>query len=347
MDFAGVSFERAQEFCDHVVAREPFQVQALARWMRADGGPVEAMDASLGSLVPLWEWFVAFVLDGSPTVESGVYPSTYPLPEQWVGKDDAVRRRVVAAQAITHYVRLVASHEDPPAPWTVYVTPPGARVPDADHHETGIRRSDGVVIVPIWVANTAGQVVDRRPHALEPTRLRDHAAMYLRLHGSGGARGSVLVPLLDADLGPVPEAAISPVVRWLREPVEVPASPVRVRRGVGEEMTLARGPAAGLEDPGKFAPLPTGRIVAALAGAGFVGEGGEPVTAADLVDGAELAHRDEVAQVAVLVHDGRVRALHVEPAAGTAAQWDELTARLTGLAADLGAWFRPDADLDE
>lgn len=109
------------------------------------------------------------------------------------------------------------------------------------------------------------------------------------------------------------------------------------------ELTLARGPALGLDDePWLLKPLPQDRVARALTAAGFVTGDGSGVDPAELlIDGNDIGHRDEVAQVGVLVHEG-LRALHIEPLDGSRAQWDQMIAPLQALATSLHTRLLPD-----
>lgn len=352
MLFFQLPYEVAVAYRDHVVAREPYRLRDLALRMRETGGPLVEMDATVASLVPLWRWFVHYILDGAPGVPDDVVPSL--LRFEWgdgPGPRGAVHRRAaVTAEGIEHYARLVMAGVDPPAPWGVHVTRSRGRTLDGHHHQTGVVRSDGDVQMVGYLQGHVVEVLQGDPR----TRSEDFLSTWvLALLGLGERlpvqeRGpSVLEPHLHADLPPMPRAAqVSPWLEYVKPVVDPPAQ--RNERW-GEETTLFKGRASGLDDePWRLKPLPADRVAAALAEAGFRTEGGAPLTAADvLVDGGEFAHRSEVAMAAVAVHEGQVRAVHLEPVAGGQAEWEQMIAPLRRLARSLRARLQADSEIDD
>lgn len=356
--FAEVSWDQAVAYRDHMRAREPYRLRDLARWMGSTGGPLEAADASFASLVPVWQWYVGFVLDGCPGMDLRLrmpFVTAEGNPEGWPGDRGELpslrARAQAAAIGIEHYVRLVWQRYDPPAPWEIYVTPRRARTPDLIHHSTGVRMSDGGIWVVDTVYTAAVNVVDDRAHGRRPEGLLEQLLKFdlgwSEIPAQPSA-ASVLAPLLEADLPPEPEqAAVSPVWFWPKDYWKAKSDGKR-ERSVGEEMTMWRGPAAALDEaPALLDPLPANDLAQMLATHGFVGERG-PVdatyllTAADEEGFVELGHRREAGQVQVLVSDGAVRSLHVEPQAFTRAEWAALTKDLRALARRVGARFLAD-----
>lgn len=361
--FAHVSWQQAVAYRDHVRAREPYRLRDLARWMAATGGPLQAADASFASLVPVWGWFVGFVLDGCPGLDPrlrGPFVTAQANPGGWPGDRgepiSAGGRAQAAAIGLEHYLRLVWQRYDPPAPWEIYLTPPRARTLDFIHHSTGVRRSDGAIWVIDSIYTSASNVVDDHVHARRPEALLERLLKYDLEWSQAPAQpsaASVLAPLLTADLPPEPEqAALSPVWSWPSDYWKATSGGSRQRR-VGEEMTLWHGPAEGLDDaPQLLAPLPVEDVARVLAAHGFVGEHG-PADAAALLsapdeDGlVELAHRAEAGQVLLQVSDGALRSLHLEPWAFTTAEWTSLTRDLRTLARRTGARFLADDRIDD
>jgi len=66
-----------------------------------------------------------------------------------------------------------------------------------------------------------------------------------------------------------------------------------------------------------------------------------------VIDGNDIGHRDEVAQVSVFVYEGTLRALHLEPQAGTQAEWDPMIAALQALATSLRVRLLPNHQFDD
>lgn len=352
MFFAQLPFEVAVAYRNHVVAREPYRLRDLAERMRDTGGPLAEMDATVASLVPLWRWFVQYVLDGAPGVPDDASPSI--LRFEWTdgpGPLGAVHRRgAVAVEGIEHYARLVMARVDPPSDWGVHVTRRRGRTVDGNHHQTGVVRSDGEVGMIGHINVGVVGILEGEPRALGEAFLQTWVLALLgrRDRPPVQDRGaSALEPYLHADLGPMPpEARTSPWLEYEAPSADPPPAPDELR---AEEMTLFKGPASGLDDePWRLRPLPADRLAAALTEAGFQTEEGRGITAVDLqVDGAEFTHRDDVALAAIAVHEGRVRALHLEPVTGTQGEWDRMIAPLQRLARSLRARLQPDSDIDD
>jgi hypothetical protein len=356
--FTGVSWQQAVAYRDHVRAREPYRLRDLARWMAATGGPLEAADASFASLVPVWQWYVSFVLAGCPGIDPRLRMPFVPaeaMPDGWPGDRGELPslggRAQAAAIGIEHYVRLVWQRYDPPATWEIYLTPRRARTLDSIHHSTGVRMSNGTTWIVDTVYTAAINVVDDHVHRRRPEGLLE---MLLKF-GLGWSEvpvqdpaPSMLAPLLDVELGPEPEqAAGSPVWFWPKDYWKA-ASNGKRERPVGEEMTLWRGPVEGLDDaPTLLAPLPDEDVARLLAAHGFTGGHGR-ADAAHLLAAAgedgivELGHQREAGQVLLIVADGAIRSLHVEPWAFSKAEWTALTKDLRALARRLGAQFLAD-----
>jgi hypothetical protein len=351
--------EQADEYFRFAVQSEPWRLRDLAERMRATGGPLESMDGSYGSLIPLWRWLVSYADAGFPGVGPQEIPSWWPTPVLF--EDDTPDKREaleglrlagVASEGISYYLRLVLERETGAAPWFVHVWK--GRDTDQLHHRTLVEAGDGR-IHDLWVARIArGAAEQRAPSRVERRLLATYGprpAGEAVVEGPFGA--SVLAPYLDLDpaLEP-PEVRVSPVVSWSREwwPAQSPdrrraaasAAPVRVEP-VGEDMTLAAGPAEGLEVPAMLDPLDGAEVAQAVTAAGFVGPTGRAVLPGDLVgEDVQLGHRDDAALLQVLSWEGTVRALHLEPGNPDAAGWARIVSALGELAARRGARFVPD-----
>ncbi|WP_448061093.1 hypothetical protein [Cellulomonas hominis] len=357
--FVYVSWEQAVAYREHVRAREPYRLRSLAEWMAATGGPLDAADASFASLVPVWEWFVGFVLGGAPGMDLRLrmpFLTAEAMPDGWPGDRGEVpelgARAQAAAVGLEHYLRLVWERYDPPAPWEIYVTPGRAR-PDFNHHSTGVRKSNGNTWIVDAMYTLAWNVIADRVHSRQPEALLEWLFLV-----SGWSEApeqapaaSVLAPLLHADLAPEPEqSAVSPVWSWPADYWKAGPGTGEERR-VGQEMTLWRGPAASLDDaPTLLDPLPVDDLMRVLAAHGFTGAvsavsavgAATLLTAADEDGVVELGHWREAGQVELLVAGGALRSLHVEPWAFTKAEWSGLTKDLRAVARRVGARFVAD-----
>src|SRR5690606_20000802 len=151
IQFKHTSRVQALEFRDYVRAREPFKLQELARRIVASGGSVEELDASFASLVPLWAWFVDFARAGCPGVESGVVPARWrdlvaggaDTPERRLEMASR-RKRIVVAEGMEHYLRLVWEGHAAPTSWECYVTP------ERERELVGIHQATGITAAGIW-----------------------------------------------------------------------------------------------------------------------------------------------------------------------------------------------------
>jgi hypothetical protein len=340
-------------FVSHLVAREPYRLRDLAVRMRDTGGPVEAMDASLASLGPLWEWFVEYVLADCPGVPEDVRLSRWPRAGDESAEVRVERRRASAAEGLEHYLRLVLLRWQAPAEWTVVVTSNGPF--DLAYLEPAITRPQGALAPTGFLFVMAHHIPENIRGARGPEALLRQVVIFrlsLQELPVEEALPSVLVPYLTMDLPPMPEIAQIATLARLEAEFEAElaaaaatAPPPEPR--VGSEEVLARGPGIGLEEPWLLAPLPAQTVAAGLTAAGFTSQGTERVLPADLlVDGGEVHHRDQAAVITTLVHDGELRALHLEPVNDVPSLWDPMHASLADLARALGAHLGLEDDLD-
>ncbi|MFS0700072.1 hypothetical protein AB6N24_08895 [Cellulomonas sp. 179-A 4D5 NHS] len=350
--FDSLSPAQAAQFCEHVVAREPYLLRELASWLEQTGGPLEAMDASVDSLVPLWEWYLNLAGEGFLGLTDGLVPSSVPslaAPDPGDHAAEQARRGWVVADRLVHYARLVLTRLVPGAYWGVC-------------HDPGVSNYHQVpsVFLPGWPdpARPGGDwpsvyfhvvgtfaVVDVKYNEIQRDRLRKIVLQFcperLPVPARQDPHPSVLRPYLTMDLPPIPDIArVTPALAWLNEPSSAPEPPADTafsEEDDWEDLVLAKGPVLGLEDePGLLTPLPADRVAAALTAGGFT-----DLDAPALMGGAEFEHPDDVAQVATLVHDGALRAVYIEPINPSRESWERLIAPLQMLAGKLGANLVP------
>ena len=72
LNYDNLSMEQATEYKNFVSEWIPVGLADLADFMRATGGPIEEMDASIGSLTPLWSWALLQVSSGVDVVPAGL-----------------------------------------------------------------------------------------------------------------------------------------------------------------------------------------------------------------------------------------------------------------------------------
>lgn len=342
MEFFDVPADRAAEFRDHVIAREPYHLRDLASWMDQTGGPLDEMDASVASLVPLWEWCLDLARADFLGLTEGLVPATDPglssLADPEFG--ELMRQSDVVGDRLMHYLRLVVGRLHPPTQWGVYRSSLGRR--DHAHHQTALLLPGFQVpregAFALWVhpvLNAVAVAIQRNRDETDRLQAIVVPALPPGLTvGDQDRLPSVLRPYLDADLPPAPEEArTSPVAVWLAAPAPVaPQVPAGREPGSWSETILARGPAEGLEDLALLAPLPADRVATALREGGF-----RDLTEADVLAEADLTHPDGVAHLMTAVHRGRLRAVHLEPVDPDEETWERLMAPLRMLALELGA----------
>ncbi|MBO0924259.1 hypothetical protein J1G44_07150 [Cellulomonas sp. zg-ZUI199] len=347
--YVDLTREQAWDVVRHIEARAPYRLCLLAELMRDTDGPVDQMDASLESLVPMWEWFTTIAVAGYPGVPSDV-PSTYePLivAHAAPGTADLQRRAALLSEGLMHYVELVVRRIDPESRWDLWLQK--GRIRMAQHQEPVIRLANGTPIHATYLVTDMARVAvnDKGGTARDPRALRDELASHLpsswrRRHQD--PQPSVLVPYL-AYAGRTPPAIVtsSPLAVLFDAPAPAPAEPFD---DVGVELLLAVGPAAGLDDPRHFAPLSVDTVAAVLTALDVTHEDGRPVKARELLeDGTQLFAADGTAMVETIATGGALRALSVEPAGGgTAATWSRIEDGLRRLAESLGGHLASDSE---
>lgn len=181
MYFRHLTPDEAIAHRDLVIAREPHRLALLEQWMRDTGGPLDEMDASVASLVPLWDWFIGFVDDGCPGVRRDGRPDWYdvahylelhqrqanPATEEfWVAQ--------FAAESLEHYLFGVCARLDPTARWELYErTNPDPT--DIFCHSTGIQvAGDWTLPASNIVSVGTSRLINEGPEsrAREPINLR-------------------------------------------------------------------------------------------------------------------------------------------------------------------------------
>ncbi|MCM0639408.1 hypothetical protein [Cellulomonas wangsupingiae] len=347
--YVDLSRAQAWDVVRHIEARAPYRLCLLAERMRDTEGPLDQMDASLESLVPMWEWFTAIAVAGYPDVPSDV-PSTYePLivAHAAPGTADLQRRAALLREGLMHYIELVVRRIDPEARWDLWLQK--GRIRMDQHQEPVIRLSNGTPIHAIYLVTGMARnaVKDAGGSARDRRALRDQLASSLPSswrRRRQDEESSVLRPFLSY-AGRTPPALVtsSPLAVLFDAPTPAPAEPFD---DVGVELLLAVGPAAGLDDPRHFAPLPPDAVVAVLTELDLTHEDGRPVRPRELLeDGTQLFAADGTAMVETIATDGALRALSVEPAGGgTAATWSRIEDGLRRLAESLGGHLASDSE---
>ncbi|MBX9244111.1 hypothetical protein ICW40_04725 [Actinotalea ferrariae] len=343
--------ERAAEFCAYTIAREPWFLAELARWMADTGGPLEQMDATAESLVPLWEWFISFVDADLPGLPADAVWALSPVVDHRLPV-----RACAAGERVMHYVRLVLEHYEPEAQWTVL----GGTADYAHFQDTGLpwpQRADGI---QPWefVLNLASHVGEGTARFRQATALAEvvRSVTGTTLSAtSGDERGaSVLASYLSADLGPMPEfARVSPVVRWWAEddaghaPARTAPEPLQGGFFEREDRVLAAGSGRAIaeERDDRLRPLDVEQVAAALTAIGFTAGDGA-VGAQHLLDEQPVSVHTEDLQATAepACHRGSLRRLDIAGPLATDQGWERLESTMTALARQLRARYTdPDA----
>ena len=119
IDFNALSKPEAEQLLALVRAREPARLHELGRWVAATGGPVDALDGSWSSLVPLWEWLIGFVDDGLPLVSAAARPANHVHPVPVRPLPPLLLPLLYVAESVAHYCAVVARRAAPGADWVV------------------------------------------------------------------------------------------------------------------------------------------------------------------------------------------------------------------------------------
>jgi len=335
-----------------VVAREPYRLAELADWLQRTSGPLDELDASVESLVPLWAWFLERIDAGLPEVPQDARPANW--VEDGEGRVEVqVLRMLYAAETLAHYVRQVARRLEPPADWVV--VKPDRRYQSFDDQATVIGLRDWHIFPQNFVANLGvgaarGSADRRRPESLRDTVRLNLPEDLRALHQPPGP------PVLrDLPLPAGPAPRWTPPARLLAPAPPAPpapAPPVTRARAVdhglpNSDFYLLSGPDEGLDDLTLLRPLDSESVAAALTELGFRDTQDQPVTAAWLLeDDHELGHDpDELITVATSTADGTLRLLDVEAIRDlTVPEGRQLVARFAELARRLDARLLTDAE---
>lgn len=328
LSFVYVRPRDAVAYLAHIEARGPARLGDLARAMDATSGPLDAMDGSFESLVPLWGWFVAWFNDGLPGVRPNARPSRsiflngrQPDPQDRVG---------YAAEPITHYLFEVlrATGNDPRWELTPFRTRDdgGAQMPS-------ISSSLATRFEAERIGVGIGRDLGGRDRYHEPESLLRAVLQELELAvipGDPVAGGSLLTSLLQ--LPPVPLGApirIPPIgqmdPRWLLK--EAPG---------GGDLMIAdeRADASQIET---MPPLDAAAFAHGLNAAGWTHEGGMVTPEALWDEATQLTYGDVIALIEPLVEDGELRALNLYSVNSTDAEWASMESALAFLAKGQGA----------
>ena len=327
-----ISASSAQEYVDHIVRRAPARLSDLAHHMASTGGPIEEMNGSFESLVPMWRWFLAQHELGHPGIPDDARPSMARFLNYSPSVED---RPKYAAEPIAHYLFEIIRTSEVDARWAADNSAPRT----ADFQRP-------TVLAPGWVPvpaeampfNAVGALVREVPGAAEPARFRDRAELLYRFTDHKVQfpnDGSILVPLLD-----LPRVAAddpSRVVPSATEEERVDLHPDR-NAGGGDGWILADR-RADMSEPETARPLDEAVLAEALSKRGWHLDGASVTVEALRDNDTQVVLRDELALLEPFVADGRLRMLGVDMLNISNAELAEIEKDLHALAATVGAHF--------
>lgn len=316
-----------------VLDREVGALIDLANWLHADGVPLEQMDGSVQSLIPLWVWFKAQVGAGYPAPE----PGRTALGQAFLSVSPDAVPRLLVGEVLAYYFMQVIRRIDPHARWDVelayWISDYGRPVARWD---SGSRDLFGMI------ANVGGQLTRG-----DLQRERDDAFQTLALLvlGDDEALRATGPSILASSLGGVP-----PRVDYSAMKIEIPEPEPRVAqkdRAHGEYFLSINLEEQERRDesnetdsgPDGLVPLPTAPLVRFLNEAGFTLNG--PLTEEAVRDaksyGVTVTHKELWAFAEITVAEGEPRLVMFRAFESTKAEWRGLLKSIRAFAASIGA----------
>lgn len=323
--FYDYSEEEARRFLQFVIDREPFMLSELARWMEQTGGPVDEMDGSVESLVPLWVWFVEFALDGYPTVSTDAVSTRNRAVSE---RELTDQRRHVATEPVEHYVFQVIKGIYADAHWDLFVDQGrSATHVDLFQFETGIRfDGDRWEQVGHRLRAMSFTIPGNIRNSNRPTKLRESIEEAFGPFASTRINfgKSILRRLVDE-----PILGISDLV----VPILVPLPQIDEEVvGVRDEIVLARSSLRlGREKPGLS--MESTRVGAELSALGFCKVDGTSLSGEDLSkDEAEFVWGEKPVLLQTRVVKGKLVALMFSAHGADVVDWVRMITALTDMA---------------
>lgn len=338
MRFSDLSATDAERYRARVAADGPARLAELARLLDADGVDLGEFDGTVASLRPLWVWSLGFAQADFPGIPADAVPraqAVEPVPPE------AARLRYVG-ELIAHYMFEVARACFHDVRWASY-----PRVRDDSFQQVAVQYYDddgflGFAHPDRYATSVTARFLLGDRDRADPNFLAEAFLKGPFLCGRTTVercravpRGaSILAPLLAV---PAPQGPEEPLVFGSNSgPVEA-AADGDDEVPAGDELLFAH-PRADVEQLEKARSIKIPAVVATLARLGFRDvEGATPTAQAILAEEfAEFVRADD-AIVTALVAGGKLRALQIASISPSAADWREIVAALTELAARLGA----------
>lgn len=319
----------AESWRSYVDERQPGMLADLADMIRLTGGPLNSMDGSLGSLVPLWKWFVDYALAGCPGLRPDIQSMRFRALSETGFKD---QRPYAAAERLEHYIFMVVRNAYPDAHWDVLRAKTKRNV-DIHHLETGIRFAGkrwgqvGYFLVVL----VGGIPTDARGVRSPDTLKNAVEAVFGPFPESTGNRTGDSLEALSESTSASSEIPDGPVFASPRR-TDPAASVVRT------ELVLApRNLRLGHERIDQR--LDPGSVLALLEAIGIVGVDLNALAS----DGAEFAMADLPIIIQVRASAGRLLALMFSVHDAPEFEWNRIREHVEALAPTLGARFDSEA----
>lgn len=331
-----VSAVDADRYLEHVIRRGPVRLADLAHHMAATGGPIEQMDGTHASLVPLWEWFVQQQRAGFPGIPENVSPSFV----QFLGLTAPTEelRSAYAVEPFAHYLFELVRTYSPDAHWGLYPW----QVKSDD------RRNEPAVLCSVWGVfmaeepgrNIAARLLDGAPGRDRQSRLYELIEHLLKLSRHSpvvSPSGSILTPLLDIPPAPADDPArLVPA----RDAAKAPVLGPELMGPTEERIIVSVG--SDLEKIEQARPLDEMAASIELTAIGGHVDGA-PITPELLLADRTIIVGDELVLIEAVCSGGRLRGLAFEPINVTPKRWAQLETEMRALAARLGAEVRLNA----
>lgn len=170
-----VSVADAHRWRDFVAGSERRWLIQLAHWVVATKGPIEALDFTIDSLVPLWAWYLAWYRDGLPGVPDRVrnetgYAFRNDAPRS---EDDWQKQRLNwSSTALSHYIAATVRRYDPTAGYQVKPIVPRSRDQFMENDTFFVAFGEWVMH-GIGIPGAVFRIDDSRFSSADPARIYD------------------------------------------------------------------------------------------------------------------------------------------------------------------------------
>jgi hypothetical protein len=322
IDWVDIAPDDGRAFRDHVIRRQDARLRDLAHHLADTGGPLHLMDGSRESLTPLWDWFGRQLMIGMPGLPPDAMPSAVGFLNL-TGVNAEAGRAGWVAEAVGHYLFVVAQSYRPEARWDVWISPERSNwsnrtgiILDVDRF---VPLDEATSRLPGFAFTSHGLPDDLLGHLVESW----FPGVEPRVPTFTGLEALAREPRVPWD---------DPVRRPPKRQQELVVPPVipNDERATGFALVLARASTSEPDDPD---PMDERAVAAFLHEAGFRSFG-RVVRAEDLSAGdLSLTHPTQHAFVDTFASDGRLRSVAVEPLNATLAQWEPFEQQFRNFAA--------------